>query len=197
MFLVVLYSRRTAVRRSPLQTPLASLAGSGAVRILGVPPKPPPKRAAPSLSSPDGPRLCVPLQLATVALFLILLFQDVVLRAAIVVPDSVAASPRKVVGGHIVGVITGTLFSFVLMVPSVETAAEGSRIVLDVMAALSVGTGIFGMVATNTEHPPAAGTALGLVVHGWTASAVAFIVIGAVALSAVRIILRPRLVNLL
>ena len=53
--------------------------------------------------------------LATVALFLILLLQDVVLRAAIiaavastafivfVVPDSVAASPRKVIGGHLVG----------------------------------------------------------------------------------------------
>ena len=65
------------------------------------------------------------------------------------------------------------------------------------MAALSVGVGIFGMVATNTEHPPAAGTALGLMIHGWSASAVAFIILGAITLPAVRILLRPRLVNLL
>jgi CBS-domain-containing membrane protein len=138
-----------------------------------------------------------------------LLLQDVLLKAAIVVavastaciilivPDSLAASPRKVVGGHAVGVIVGSFFSAILMIPSVEMAVERFRIVLGVIAALSVGISILGMVATNTEHPPAAGTALGLVVHGWSISAVVFIISGAPALSVVRVILRPRLVNLL
>jgi hypothetical protein len=53
------------------------------------------------------------------------------------------------------------------------------------------------MVVTNTEHPPAAGTALGLVVHGWSGSAVAFTMVSAVALTLVRLALRPRLINLL
>ena len=52
------------------------------------------------------------------------------------------------------------------MIPSVEMAVESFRIVHDVIAALSVGISILGMVATNTEHQPDAGTALGLVVHG-------------------------------
>ena len=86
----------------------------------------------------------------------------------VIVPERVAATPRKVVGGHMVGVIVGTFFSGILGIPSVETAIESFHIVLEVVAALSVGVSILGMVATNTEHPPAAGTALGLVVHGWS-----------------------------
>ena len=53
------------------------------------------------------------------------------------------------------------------------------------------------MVLTNTEHPPAAGTALGLLFPGWELSTVVFIVLSALALSAIRILLRPRMINLL
>ena len=53
------------------------------------------------------------------------------------------------------------------------------------------------MAVTNTEHPPAAGTALGLVIVGWSWSAVLFIMSSAVILSLIRLILRPRLINLL
>ncbi len=57
--------------------------------------------------------------LATLSLLAIVVVEDVVLNIAIVVamastvftifvvPDSVAATPRKVVGGHVAGVVTG------------------------------------------------------------------------------------------
>ena len=64
------------------------------------------------------------------------------------------------------------------------------------MAAAAVGLSILIMVSINTEHPPAAGTVLGLVVEGWTLSAVFFVLLGAVMLSVVHGFLRPRLVNL-
>ncbi len=50
---------------------------------------------------------------------------------------------------------------------------------------------------TNTEHPPAAGTALGLGVIGWDPSAVLFVLLGAIALSIIHRLLRSRLKNLL
>ena len=146
--------------------------------------------------------------LATVSLIVIVLLQDAVLRAAIVVaiassaaivfvvPHSIAASPRKVVGGHVVAVATGSIFAWVLMMPALASAAEGSRYLADIMAALAVGLAILIMGITNTEHPPAAGTALGLVVQGWTGSAVGFVLVGAVVLTVVRIALIRRLVNL-
>ena len=117
--------------------------------------------------------------LATVALIIMLLVEDAVLNAAIVVaiasstfivfvvPNSVAATPRRVIGGHVVAVIVGAVGSGVLMIPALEAFAEQSRYLVDVVAALSVGLSILFMVATNTEHPPpAAGTALGLVIQG-------------------------------
>ena len=147
--------------------------------------------------------------LATVSLIVILLVEDAVFRAAIVVavasttftvfvvPNSVAASPRRVIGGHMVAVIVGTMFAFALQIPALETASEEFRIIRDVVAALSVGISIFVMVFTNTEHPPAAGTALGLLIPGWTLSAVTFILLSALILSIIRLVLRPKLINLL
>ena len=147
--------------------------------------------------------------LATVSLIIILWVQDVVLRAAIVAavassafvvfvfPDSVAATPRKVIGGHVIGVVVGGVFSAILMIPVLDTAVVDNRMLFDLLAALSVGASIFMMVTTNTEHAPAAGTTLGLVVHGWTWSAVLFVLAGVIVLSTVRIVLRPKLVNLL
>ena len=83
------------------------------------------------------------------------------------------------------------------MIPALEAFAEQSKYLLYIVAALSVGVSIVMMVATNTEHPPAAGTVLGLVVKvlGW--QAVAFILISAVLLSLIRLVLRPKLINLL
>ena len=65
-----------------------------------------------------------------------------------VIPNGVAATPQKVIGGHVVAV-------------------------LGVMAAL------------------------GLVIHTWSWSVVAFILVSAIVLSIIRMGLRPKLVNLL
>lgn len=155
------------------------------------------------------PRYLFQCGLATVALIVILLVESAVFRAAIVVavastafiifviPDSVAATPRRVVGGHVVAVIVGSVFAVILNIPGVGAFAAESRYVDDLAAAFSVGLSTLVMVATDTEHPPAAGTALGLIIPGWSWSAVVFIISGAMILSLTRIVLRPRLVNLL
>ncbi len=52
------------------------------------------------------------------------------------------------------------------------------------------------MVTTNTEHPPAAGTALGLVAHGWEYQTLVFVLGAALIMSLVRHGLRPRLRDL-
>ena len=81
-------------------------------------------------------------------------------------PNSVAVTPRRVVGGHVVAVVVGGAFSPVAGLPGESTY------LVDVMAALSVGLSILVMVSTDTAHPQAAGTALGLVIYGWSPSAV-------------------------
>ena len=70
-------------------------------------------------------------------------------------------------------------------------------LVPSVTAALAVGLSILIMVATNTEHPPAAGVALGIVIDPWQWSAIAFVLVGALGLSVIRVILKPKMINLL
>ena len=114
-----------------------------------------------------------------------------------VIPESVAATPRKVIGGHLVAGLIGAGVSSILQTPGLELYASETRYIVDIAAAISVGIGIFFMVVTNTEHPPAAGTSLGLVIYGFDWTSVVFIISSAVLLSLVRIVLRPRMINLL
>ena len=143
--------------------------------------------------------------LAIVSLFLILIIGDSVMRAAIVVgvassaftifvvPDSIAATPRKVIGGHLVAILIALLIIVLIQVLNIND----SRLILNICAAVSVGIGIIIMVVTNTEHPPAAGTSLGLIIHGFDWSSVIFIIASTILLSLIRIILRHRMINLL
>ncbi len=147
--------------------------------------------------------------LSMVALLVILLVVDVVLRAAIVVaiastafiifiaPHSQASSPRRVIGGHVVAVVVGTVLSLVYLVPEWGEVVSTSNLVRDLVAVLSVGLSTLLMVLTDTEHPPAAGTALGLVVVGWAPSSVVFVLVGTLILSGTHLLLRPYLKDLL
>ena len=141
---------------------------------------------------------------------LIMLVLDVVLHAAIVVaiassafvvfvmPHSNAAGAQRVIGGHVVAVIVAAaIFGLEQLIPPLGEVAAGSHFAGDAIAVVSVGLSIFIMVLTNTEHPPAAGTVFGLVVGGWAPSAVVFVLLGAVMLSVVHFLLRPRMTNLL
>ena len=96
------------------------------------------------------------------------------------------------------GVVAASIVSVIIATPAIASAVDESRLLLDAMAALTVGLSIVFMVATQAEPPsPASGAALGLVLHGWSWSSVAVIILSAIALSIIRIALRPRLVNLL
>lgn len=147
--------------------------------------------------------------LAILSLIAILMVQSALFSEAIVVsvasaaftifvfPDSIASTPRRVIGGQIVAILAGAMFFAILHTPALESAAETITLVPSVTAALAVGLSILIMVATNTEHPPAAGVALGIVIDPWQWSAIAFVLIGALGLSIIRVILKPKMINLL
>ena len=121
-----------------------------------------------------------------------------------VVPHSVASSTRRVVGGHIVGVLVGVA-AYGILTLILDDPAEMSRQSFAIAGAASVGVSILLMALTNTEHPPSAGTTLSLVAIGGTVGttygtifdAVWFIISAAIILALVRFLLRRWLVNLL
>ncbi len=112
-------------------------------------------------------------------------------------PESRTAYPRSLVGGHLIGLVSGAItYSLFLGLSSLpqDLISEGFLIIIS--GALSVGLATFLMSVTNTEHPPAGGTALAIVLQGLTWTSALFVIASAIGLSLTRWLLRKWLRNL-
>lgn len=109
------------------------------------------------------------------------------------VPDGNVSRARYLLGGYVLGCAAGTgCYWLAQWVPLVNLPIES----VTVYGALAVGLTMFLMVITNTEHPPAAGVALGLVVQQWCWGTVLVAIAGVLSLLALRALLRPVLIRL-
>ncbi|MBN2484038.1 MAG: HPP family protein [Candidatus Omnitrophica bacterium] len=145
---------------------------------------------------------------ASVYILFILLFLDIRHNAAIIAslgasvflvfttPRQYYAHPKPLIGGYLVGILMGVLFSYLAHTVLIETVFAGD-IRHVVCGALAVGISIFLMVITDTEHPPAAGMALSLVLGAWNLYTVTFIVTAVIFLSLLKKILNPFLKKLI
>ena len=107
-------------------------------------------------------------------------------------PKSPLAKPRNIVGGHLVGLACGLLC---ILIP--HPAFIHSTITYAFVYALAVGLAMFVMVVTDTEHPPAAATALGIAITGFSFQITTTIVASVVILSLVHHLLKRHLKDLL
>lgn len=103
-----------------------------------------------------------------------------------VTPHSITASRRNVLGGYTVGILIGSLFSFILTQFKIETVFGG-----EIFYAFAVGISTFTMAITNTEHPPAAATTLGLVLDSFSFKVISGILIGVIILVFIHWFLQP------
>jgi CBS-domain-containing membrane protein len=146
--------------------------------------------------------------LAIVAVTIMLYFVEILTHAAIVaalgasvfivfaMPNTIAADPRRIIGGHIIGVLCGILCYYVFCAGPIGGFFEATEPIRWFPAALSVGLAIFLMSIFNFEHPPAAGTAIGIVTHEWSHLTVIFVIVFAVSLAIVKVLLRKYLKDL-
>lgn len=74
--------------------------------------------------------------------------------------------------------------------------APKNYIIQSLLATISVGLSIFLMTITDTEHPPTAGTALGIMTHEWSYQTIVFILVCAMCLAIVGRLLRGYLRDL-
>jgi CBS-domain-containing membrane protein len=147
--------------------------------------------------------------LATLCILAVLVILDFIANAAVVValgastftvfaaPQAKLARPRYLIGGYVVGLLVGTVFfwlSRALPVPEISFLPSFPYLVY---GAPAVGAAMFVMVITNTEHPPAASIALGLVLNEWSYMAVVVALTGIVVLSVLKWLLRRQLINLI
>jgi len=108
--------------------------------------------------------------LATVVVFIVLLLltaEHAVVIASIgatafivfTMPRNITAKPRRVIGGHLIGLLSGSLCALIPQ-PSIFYSI--------IAYSLAVGIAIFLMVALDVEHPPSGGTALGIAITGFS-----------------------------
>jgi CBS-domain-containing membrane protein len=135
---------------------------------------------------------------ATFAIFIVLYFltiQNAVIIASIgatafivfAMPKALTANARNVIGGHIVGLFWGFVFSLIPH-PTMITSLF--------CYSLAVGLSIFTMVVTDTEHPPASGTALGVAITGMSPHLLIVVVLSIVLLSLIHHVFKPYLRDL-
>ena len=144
--------------------------------------------------------------LATLAIFFILLFLDVIKQTAIIaalgatafiiftLPKSYSSEGRHLIGGYVVGILSGVLCYYLSNLYC--SCFSNIEILYVVFGSLAVGISIFIMVITDTEHPPASGIALGLVLNEWNFLTIVFIVVGVLVLFFIKTLLRSFLVDL-
>jgi len=158
-------------------------------------------------------RYFVQVSLASISLFLVLvassflssaLESKAVIVAAIastafvlfIMPHSDTAHPRHVSGGHLVALVIGVAFVWVADSLVTLQAIEDSKFFFPVFAATGVGFSMLVMAATDTEHPPAAGTALGILSSPVSLELVLFILMSVSLLLTIQLSFRKRLHNL-
>lgn len=147
--------------------------------------------------------------MATVVVAIILHFVEVLTHAVIIaalgastfivfaMPHSITARPRRLIGGHIVGLICGSLCYYAVLNGPLGELAVNWEFIYYISCALSIGLSIFLMTITNTEHPPAAATAVSIVVYGWSYQIAIFVLLSAIGLAIARRLLRSHLVDLI
>ncbi|OGO94481.1 MAG: hypothetical protein A3F41_05835 [Coxiella sp. RIFCSPHIGHO2_12_FULL_44_14] len=156
---------------------------------------------------------------ATVFMWLVLIGLDRVLNSQIlwavgastlassafivfVTPKAVVAAPYKIIVSYLIALLCAVMVR--LATSSLCTAFSLCTVggvpgvhVFEVAAAISLGISILLMVLLRSEHPPAAGLAVVMVLEIHNAEALAVILVSAVILAAIRLVFRNRLINLI
>lgn len=102
-------------------------------------------------------------------------------------PLDVTARPQNVIGGHLISFATGALCA---MLP------EAIPLLVLAWYALAVGIAIMLMLTLYLNHPPAAATALGVAMRGYSIELLIGVLTFVFVLAVVHYAIKPRLRNL-
>lgn len=146
--------------------------------------------------------------LAAAVTFIIFLFVDIISSMIILtsygattfiaftMPRGYAARPRNIIGGYLVGSIVGIVIHGLHIVFLNSNIFISSNLLLLISSALCVGVTSLILVITDTEHPPAVGMALGLIINSWSFLSILITLTAIITLTIIKEILKPHLIDL-
>ncbi|MFP4459578.1 MAG: HPP family protein [Candidatus Zixiibacteriota bacterium] len=111
-------------------------------------------------------------------------------------PRAYLARPRALIGGYVIGIISGIAFDLVSNTSFFHEMFLYKPHTQIIFGGLAVGLAIFLMSIFNTEHAPAAGIALGLILNGWTFRSLLFVLAAITTLTIISKLLKPYLLDL-
>lgn len=147
--------------------------------------------------------------LAALGVFVVLLILNAKENAAVIgalgasafiaftMPHAQVSRPRFLVGGYVMGILSGFICYSISLLPFLPDSQIMSYLSCPLFGAVSVGLAIFLMVITNLEHPPAAGVALGLVLNNCDPKTILVVFVGIVSLALIKTLMRRLLIDLL
>ncbi len=148
--------------------------------------------------------------LATVSILLIQLvigaFAHIVVVAAFgasafiafTMPHAEVSKARFLIGGYLVGLVIGTAGNEIAALLRPGDVSQWAQLARVTVACASVGVTMLVMVVTDTEHPPAAGLALGIALESqWDLLTAATLLGGIVTVVLLKRLLKPILKNLM
>jgi CBS-domain-containing membrane protein len=146
--------------------------------------------------------------LAAAVTFVIFLFVDIISSMIILAsygatafiaftkPWGYAARPRNIIGGYLVGSVVGVLIHSLHIVVFNSHIFINHNLLLLISSAVCVGVTSIILVITDTEHPPAVGMALGLIINEWSFFSILITLCAITALTIAKEILKPHLIDL-
>ncbi|MFH2139105.1 MAG: HPP family protein [Candidatus Omnitrophota bacterium] len=147
--------------------------------------------------------------LATLAIFVVLILLDARTNSAVIaalgassfiaftMPHAELSQPKFLIGSYLLGIISAGICYYLSILPFIKQIPFVSDFSCIIFGSIAVGLVIFLMVITNTEHPPAASLALGLVFNLFNLKSVFIVFSGIVCLSIIKAILKPVLKDLI
>jgi CBS-domain-containing membrane protein len=117
---------------------------------------------------------------------------------AFTMPHARTSGPRFLIAGYVIGIISAWICANIshLLIGNQQYMAYHISYHI-IFGALAVGLSVFLMVVTNSEHPPAAALALGLVMDGCPPVSVIVSLIGITALCLIKAVLKRYMIDLL
>jgi len=102
-------------------------------------------------------------------------------------PNAVSARKRAIIGGHWIGLFFGAVWTLI---------PQPYHFISIIVFSFAVGSTMFSMVVFDMEHPPAAGTALGVAITGFSWNVGIAIITSTILLAIIRTVFRPYLKDL-